>query len=279
MTTLATTPIAGKDVTAIDMLRARETAIDDILPQASGLTGAQLISIARFEVMRNDNLAECTPHSVMNAVYDSARLGLLLGREAHLVPFARHCTLIVDNRGFITAAMRSGAVTMIDADLVFAEDVFEVKKGSAMSLVHEPDYSIDRSNTKEILYAYAIAWLPGAPAPLFHVMNRIEIERIRASSKMKDQAPWRHWWDRMAMKSCIRFLIDKRIPITSVRLGDLLEIDNRSDTGKVTRPMAGEDATVLEQQIDQETVARQEELAMKLKEERKRQAQDKDAEG
>ena len=279
MTTLATTPIAGKDVTAIDMLRARETALDDILPQASGLTGAQLISIARFEVMRNDQLAECTPHSVMNAVYDAARLGLLLGREAHLVPFGRHCTLIVDNRGFITAAMRSGAVSMIDADLVFAEDVFEVKKGSAMSLVHEPDYSIDRSNTKEILYAYAIAWLPGAPAPLFHVMNRIEIERIRASSKMKGQAPWTQWWDRMAMKSCIRFLIDKRIPITSVRLGDLLEIDNRADTGKVSRPMDGEDATVLEQNIDQETQARQEELAMKLKEERERQAQDKDAEG
>jgi len=279
MSNMATTPIRGKELTAIDMLRARETALDEMLPQASGLTGAQLISIARFEVMRNDSLAECHPHSVMNAVYDAARLGLLLGREAHLVPFKRHCTLIVDNRGFITGAMRSGAVSMIDADLVFAEDVFEVKKGSAMSLVHEPDYSIDRGNTQEILYAYAIAWLPGAPAPLFHVMNRIEIERIRASSKMKDQAPWRQWWDRMAMKTCIRFLIDKRIPITSVRLGDLLEIDSRADTGKITRPMDGEEQTVLEEKIDQETQHRQEELKMQLEEERKRQAQDKDAEG
>ena len=96
---LATTRIGDKEMNAIEMLQARVGRLDEILPQTSGLTGAQLIRIAQFEVMRNEDLAECYPHSVMNAVYDSARLGMMLGREAHLVPFKKHCQLIDDNRG------------------------------------------------------------------------------------------------------------------------------------------------------------------------------------
>jgi len=272
---LAVARVGDVEVNAIQMLEARVSKLNQIIPHTSGLTGDQLIQIARYELLRNQDLAECSPHSVMQAVYDSARLGMLLGREAHLVPFGRTCTLIVDNRGYITATIRSGAVSMLDADVVFKEDTFEVKKGSAMELIHVPDYSIDRGDTKEILYAYAIAWLHQAPKPLFHVMNRIEIERIRAVSKMKDQIPWRQWWDRMAMKTAIRFLVDKRLPITKVReLNDMLELDRRLDTGKVTAPMRGETSDELEAAVQEETKARQEELQMKLEEERKRQKKD-----
>jgi recombination protein RecT len=269
---LPTARVGDRELNAIQMLQSRASRLDEILPQTAGLNGAQLIRIAQFELMRNSDLAECNPHSVMQAVYDSARLGLLLGREAHLVPFKRRCSLIVDNRGYITLTMRSGAVTMIDADVVFPQDKFSVKKGTAMELVHEPDYEIDRGNTEEITHAYAVSWLHGAPRPLFHVMNRQEIERIRAVSKMKDQAPWREWWDRMAMKTCIRFLVDKRLPLTKIReLNDAIELDRRLDTGKVTQPLHGETDDELGQVIDQETEVRKDELKMALAEERKAQ--------
>jgi recombination protein RecT len=272
MTQLVTTRVGDRELNAIQMLQARSSRIDEILPQTAGLTGAQLIRIAQFELMRNSDLAECNPHTVMQAVYDSARLGLLLGREAHLVPFKRHCQLIVDNRGYITLTMRSGAVTMVDADVVYPSDKFSVKKGTAMELVHEPDYEIDRGNTEEITHAYAVAWMHDAPRPLFHVMNRMEIERIRAVSKMKDQAPWRQWWDRMAMKTCIRFLVDKRLPLTKIReINDVIELDRRIDTGKVTQPLSHETDEELGQVIDQETEVRKDELKLALEEERKAQ--------
>jgi phage RecT family recombinase len=268
---LQTTRVGDRELNAIQMLEARETKLTDIIPQASGLNAAQLIQIARFEILRNDSLAECSPASIMQAVYDSARLGLLLGREAHLVPFKRTCQLIVDYRGYITATYRSGLVQSIDADVVYLQDRFEVKRGTEAAIVHVPDYGIDRGNTAEILYVYAVAWLHDAPRPLFHVMNRLEIERIRAVSKMKDHLPWREWWDRQAMKTCIKFLVDKRLPLTKVReLNDIVELDNRVEAGKVSRPLTQETDDELEQAVSEETTVRKEDLKLKLQEAREK---------
>ena len=264
---------AGKDYTAIDMLELRSERLNEILPQASGLTAGQLIQIAQFECQRNTKLAECEPNSIVSAVYDAARLGLLLGREAHLVPFNRKCTMVPDYRGYVAAAMRSGAVSMIDADVVFKEDQFEVAKGSDPKLVHVPDYGIDRGNTEEILFVYAVAWLSAAPRPLFHVMNRMEVERIRKSSRMSDGIPWTQWWDRQAMKTVTKFLIDKRLPLTKVReITDMLEVDTRVDTGQVTRPLRDETEGELATAITEETQARQEELKMALDDKKAEQA-------
>lgn len=263
----------GKDYTALDMLQLRADRLDEILPQASGLTAGQLIQIATFECNRNPKLAECEPNSIVGAVYDSARLGLLLGREAHLVPYNRKCTMVPDYRGYVAAAMRSGAVSIIDADVVFPQDRFEVSKGSDPKLVHVPDYGIDRGNTEEILFVYAIAWLVGVDKPLFHVMNRMEVERIRKSSRMADGIPWTQWWDRQAMKTVTKFLVDKRLPLTKVReITDMLEIDTRVDTGKVTRPLREESEGELSDAISEETKARQEELKMALDDKKAEQA-------
>ncbi|MDH3291521.1 MAG: recombinase RecT [Gemmatimonadota bacterium] len=264
---LATVTIDGKDFTAVQMLNKRAARLDEIIPGTAGITGAQLVRIAQFEVARNDDLGECSPNSVLNAVYDAARLGLMLGREAHLVPYKRRCQMIPDYRGFITLGYRSQLVLMLDAKTVFPEDEFDVQEGSTMAIHHKPDYSIDRSSPKEILYFYAIAWLRNAPVPVFHVMNRTEVDRIRASSAMKDGIPWRDWYDRMGLKSAIKYLADKRLPVTEIPgLADLVEIDNRAEAGKISRPIEGEDAEELEAKIDEETRIRQDELKLKLEE-------------
>lgn len=238
---LATVSIEGQEYSAPQMLAKRATRLDEIIPGTAGITGAQLVRIAQFELNRNEDLAECNPHSVLNAVYDAARLGLLLGHEAHLVPYKRHCQMIPDYRGYIALVYRSGLVTRIDADVVFPQDKFTVSRGTKPQIIHEPDLDIDRGDGKEMLYAYAVAELRGTSNPIFHVMNRTEMDRIRESSAMKDGIPWRMWPDRMWIKSAIKYLGDKRLPVTRIPgMADLVEMDNRVEAGRITRPLESE---------------------------------------
>ena len=82
---------------------------------------------------------------------------------------------------------------------------------------------------------------------------------------MKNAEPWAKWYDRMAQKTALKYLSDKRLPATQIRgLSDLIEIDNRAEVGKMTRPTSWEDKEDVEKQIDQETKARQEDLKMAL---------------
>ena len=183
------------------------------------------------------------------------------------MPFKKTCSMIPDYRGYITLSYRSGIVQSLDAKLVFPQDYFEVEEGSVMRISHRPDYASNRSDPNAILYVYAIAWIEGSPKPIFHVMNRPEIERIRESSAMKDGIPWTKWADRMWLKTAIKQLCDKRLPTTRVLgLSDLIELDNRSETGKMGKPVSWEDAKDVEQHIDEETRIRQEDLRLALQE-------------
>lgn len=281
-TTVATVNVGGSEMTAVELLKKRLKRVDELLPEDAGVSAAQLLRIGEFEVNRNPDLLACHPLSILNSVYDAARLGLMLGREAHLVPYKRHCQMIPDYRGFITLVYRSQLVKNIDAKLVFLpDDKFHVEEGTTMAIHHEPSYETNRTLTENITYAYAIAWLRGSEIPLFHVMNRAEIDRIKASSAMKNGEPWRHhkvdakgkttqvgWYDRMALKSALKFLTDKRLPLTQIPgMLDLMEIDSRAETGEVSRQLTGETDEELSTKIETETEMRSEELKMKLAEE------------
>lgn len=271
MGNLPTVRVGDEELTVTQMLAKRATQIDDVLPEASGMTGEQLARIAQMEVLKNADLAECSPHSILNSVYDAARLGLLVGREAHLVPYRRICKMIPDFRGYITLGYRSGLVSLIDAKVVFPEDHFEVLEGTEMQIIHKPDYSIDREQVDNLLYVYAQAWLHGAPHPIFHVMNRMAIDKVRESSAMKNAEPWTKWYDRMAQKTALKYLSDKRLPATQIRgMSDLIELDTRAEIGKMTRPTSWEDKEDVEKQIDDETKARQEDLKMALEDARQK---------
>ena len=257
--------IGDRDLDVVQMLSSKVGHVSEMMPEASGMTGAQLCRIAHMEVIRNPDLAKCNPLTIMNSVYDSARLGLLIGREAHLVPFKERCQMIPDFRGYLKLVYGSGLVTMIDAKIVFPEDDFMVREGTEMLIRHVPDYDIDREQGEKLLYVYAVAWLAGSPNPVFHVMNKAAVDKLRASSAMKNGDPWKKWYDRMALKSVLKYLCDKRLPATKVRgLPDLLELDNRAEVGKITSATSWEDKDDVEAQIDQRTAESTEDLRAAL---------------
>lgn len=72
----------------------------------------------------NDKLQECTPKSIMIAALRSAALRLSVDpllKQAHLVPFSKECTLIVDYHGYVQLMDRTGNYRYIN--------VFEVWPG------------------------------------------------------------------------------------------------------------------------------------------------------
>jgi recombination protein RecT len=272
MSNLPTVRVGDRELTVTQMLTARAGQVDKIMPEASGMTGEQLCRIAHMEVIRNEDLAKCNPLTIMNAVYDAARLGLLIGHEAHLVPFKKRCTMVPDYRGYLKLAYNSGIVSLIDAKAVFPEDHFVVTEGTQMRINHQPDYDINRELGDNIKYVYAIAHIHGSPHPVFHVMNRAAVDKIRDASAMSNGIPWQKWYDRQALKSVIKYLCDKRLPATRIHgLRDLIELDNRAEVGRATSPTSWEDKEDVERQIQEETEVRSEDLRMALNEAQQRQ--------
>ena len=73
----------------------------------------------------------------------------------------------------------------------------------------------------------------------------------------------------------MKYLCDKRLPATRVRgLPDLIELDTRGEIGKATTATSWEDKEAVENQIDEETGVRAEELREQLKEAKARHSRE-----
>lgn len=164
-------------------------------------------------IARTPGLAECTPKSVLSAVYQAVQLGLTLdGRHAHLVPFRdgdkKVCTLVPDYKGLIQLALKSKIVTAITLETVCENDDFEWDRGVITR--HAVDW---RSPRGEAYAWYAIAKMAGGGEACV-VLPRSEVEAIRARSKKgSKQSPWDTDFNEMAKKTAFKRLA-KVLPLT-----------------------------------------------------------------
>jgi recombination protein RecT len=119
------------------------------------------------------------------------------GRRAHLIPFGNECTLIVDYKGLVELAMRSGTVSSIFANIVCDADEFRYLTGE---ITHEIDFRKPRGP----MYAVycIVAFKDGGKHT--EVMTREDVDRIRARSKAGRQGPWVTDYDEMAKKTVFR---------------------------------------------------------------------------
>jgi len=223
---------------AVQLMQDKRAAIMALVPGASTVEPALLLRQAQAEVIKSPDLQQCDAVSLLHAVYDAARLGLAIGLECHLVKYGRRAQLIVDYRGYIAIAYRSGLITRVDATAVYAGDIFEPRA------YPEPPYFVPQFRTgdpEKITHVMATVSLRDDPQPLYHVMTREDVERSRAVSaagRAKD-GPWVTWWDRMALKTVLRYLLSKRLPVTQV-VAQALEIETRGEVGGARVQLAGE---------------------------------------
>lgn len=227
-------------------------AVAKVLPKI--LTPERFVRVAITAMTRTPKLRECDRASFFSAMLSLAQTGLEPdGRRAHLIPFENRkrgvieCQLVIDYKGLVELAMRSGLLSYIHADVVCEGDVFEYSLGEIKA--HVPWFlrrDADRpKDPGEIFAAYALAKFKDGSAKA-EVMSIHEVNAIRARSKAGQSGPWVSDFAEMAKKTAVRRL-SKWLPL-SPEYRDALEVDADERDGQraVTRAEAGAAANAAE---------------------------------
>jgi recombination protein RecT len=197
---------------------AMRKQLADALPKH--ITPDRMARVALTALTKTPKLAQCDQASFFQALLSCSAMGLEPdGRTAHLIPFANNktgkvdCQLIVDYKGLVELAYRSGMVKAIHADVVREGDDFEFSLGQVVR--HVPwAWRKDKTEHKqgEIIGAYCVITMEAACK--HEVMTRDEIESIRRRSKSGNSGPWVTDFAEMAKKTVFR-RASKWIPLSS----------------------------------------------------------------
>lgn len=170
-------------------------------------------------------LQKCDPASIMSCAMRVMDLGLELNSalsQVYIIPYGQVAQLQISYRGMLALAKRSGEISSVTAREVYSNDVFSFAYGTEDSLVHEPKLK-DRG---ELIAVYAVAKFKDGTTQ-FEVMSIEEVEKVRATSKMKNSTPWTQHYGEMARKTVIRRLF-KYLSV-SVEMNEAIGIDEQAD--------------------------------------------------
>ncbi len=198
------------------------------------ITPERFARVAITAMTKTPKLMECTKESLLRCMMDCSSLGLEPnGRDAHLIPYGNTCTLIVDWKGLVSLARRSGDVVIFRAELVKENDEFSWQNGRVQ---HAINWRSDRGAIQAV-YSY-VQFKDGSED--WEVMTLAEVKDIQNKSKAGRSGPWITDFGEMAKKTAIR-RHSKRLTL-SPEFQDALEkdddrIDERAVTGRpVARP-------------------------------------------
>lgn len=196
------------------------------------MTPDRFARVALTALTRTPKLLDCTRESLLKCLMDCSQLGLEPdGRNAHLIPYENRklgiveCQMIIDWKGLVALARRSGEVAVFRAELVKREDHFEWRNGEVTHLI---DWRRDRGET-ECVYSY-VKFKDGAED--WEVMTLAEVNAIRSRSRAANAGPWVTDFDEMAKKTAIR-RHSKRLTL-SPEFRDALEKDGDQPGERVT---------------------------------------------
>lgn len=179
-------------------------------------------------VQMNPDLLEADRRTLFAAAMRSAQMGLLPdGREGAITAFynksagVKQCQFMPMYAGILKLIRNSGELATIDAILVHKGDKFTYHPGIDQVPVHEVDWFGERGDA---IGVYAVARMKDGGAYV-EIMNRRQIDQVRAVSRSKDSGPWVAWWEEMWRKTAVRRLA-KRLPLST----DLDGVTHDDDT-------------------------------------------------
>ena len=171
------------------------------------LTPDRFLRVALTALLRTPKLKDCEQSSFFNSLLTLSQLGLEPdGRLAHLIPFENRkrqiteCQLIIDYKGLVDLAMRSGTVANIHADKVCENDVFEFDRGTIVK------HAIDFKQPRGKAYAYYALVRFKDGSEKCEVMPLDEVKGIQSRSRAGQSGPWQSDFDEMAKKTAFRRL-------------------------------------------------------------------------
>lgn len=171
------------------------------------LNAERFVRICNTALLRTPLLLECTQESFFKCLLDLSAMGLEPdGTRAHLIPYKNNnagtveCTLLIDYKGLVEIVRRSPEIARVHADVVCPSDDFEFSAGQVIR--HTWDLSKPRG---AIIGAYAMVVLKDGTNQAV-VLQKHEIEEVRARSKSKGSGPWVTDYNEMAKKTAFRRL-------------------------------------------------------------------------
>ncbi len=226
----------------------------------SVITPERFTRMVLSAVSANPKLGTCEQKSFLGAMMQAAQLGLEpntpLG-QAYIIPYKEKgipkAQFQIGYKGLIDLAYRSGQVSIIDAQVVYANDDFEYELGLEPKLKHKP---VLTNRGKPILYYAMFKTKDGGYG--FQVMSYEDcLEHAKKYSKTygDDFSPWKSNFDEMAKKTVLKKAL-KYAPLKSDFLRGLSSDETIKSTldpdmFDVPNEVAFEDADFVE--VDQET--------------------------
>lgn len=193
------------------------------------VTVEKFTRVAMTAIQNTPDLLQADRRSLFGAVVRLAQDGLLPdGREAALVIFntkagnewIKKVQAMPMIAGVLKKIRQSGEVAKISAQVVYANDRFEISYGFDEDVTHVPPQLGQARG--DAVGAYATAVLKDG-TKLLEVMDLEQIAKVRAVSRSGDKGPWKDWWEEMARKTVMRRL-SKRLPM-STDLEDFIQRD------------------------------------------------------
>ena len=211
----ANAPSTNSRPTMQQYIKQMEGEIKKALP--SVITPERFTRIVLSALSTNPKLAQTTPQSFLGAMMTAAQLGLEpntpLG-QAYLIPFKNHgileCQFQLGYKGLIDLAYRSGEVSVIQAQVVYANDDFSYSFGLNPELKHIPA----KSDRGDAIGVYAMFRTKDGGYG-FEVMSMDDVRaHARKFSKAYGNGPWQTNFEEMAKKTVLKRVL-KYAPLKS----------------------------------------------------------------
>lgn len=188
----------GTDVRAFINSDGFRVQLARVLPKH--MTPDMMARVALTAAIRTPDLLACDLNTIAKCLLDLGSVGLPPdGYHAHLIPRKNknfppgvlECTAIIDYKGLVALAFRSGVVESIDAQVIHEGDYLEYDSGSVKSYVpHFLRKDVDRPAAQgKAIGAFCKVRLKDG-AEKSEVMSKDEIEKVRKSSRAGGDGPW-----------------------------------------------------------------------------------------
>lgn len=206
-------PAASLEMQIWGFLISRQEAIAKALPKHK--TADRMAMVAFSEIRKNPKLLSCFPQSLVASVITASQLGLEPGPLGHcyLVPYwndkakSYDLQLQIGYRGMLALDRRSGEISDLYGQIVYANDAVEVEYGLDRKLIHRPAEDGERGDHKG---AYVLAKFKDGGC-FFDYMTWQEALRRRDtySKGAYDrsgnlQGPWKDEPEEMGLKTVLR---------------------------------------------------------------------------
>jgi recombination protein RecT len=211
-------PFKDKVSSVAKFLNSNKKQLAAALPKH--MTVDRMLGVALRSIQKTPKLVECNQQSLLNAVMQSAQLGLecdgVLG-QAYLVPFGSDVTLIPGYKGLLKLARNSGEISTIQAHEVHEKDDYSFAFGLNPKLEHMPTPD---ENPGSVIAFYAVAHLKDG-SNQFDWMWLREVLKIRddskgyqAAKKYGKSSTWDTYFEEMGKKTVLRRLC-KMLPAST----------------------------------------------------------------